>query len=391
MFILFRHIFKSWYIYWNVILYYFIGYFLCSLKFKETDIYEPEFDSFFELEKGIFLSPNKIAFYEVLCLQKINYNIFCYSAYDWIVQFTSNGVVFNSEMDDTNSIIIIKGHRHSLINSINKYTIKLLLSLTYNDIFFKYAPMYLALSLIQISREKFIKENLIKPNLFHQLIELYGIDYNDYKKCYEEIYIELIEEIKHNDKENEITLKSNKEKKGLINLKKFSVDKIKKTFKNKIINLQNLPIKSSKNLNYNKTNLIKEMNKGNSKNKELNDSKSKIMRKTHLSIDCRNNNLKSIESSTCTNLTSRREKRKLKQIITESNKVLSIKGNELKQNSNDILINIRTNNNKCLINKSLNKIKLERFIDNRINFESGKENIINEFIRNYKLKAYKHW
>ena len=294
-------------------------------------------------------------------------------------------------MDDTNSIIIIKGHRHSLINSINKYTIKLLLSLTYNDIFFKYAPMYLALSLIQISREKFIKENLIKPNLFHQLIELYGIDYNDYKKCYEEIYIELIEEIKHNDKENEITLKSNKEKKGLINLKKFSVDKIKKTFKNKIINLQNLPIKSSKNLNYNKTNLIKEMNKGNSKNKELNDSKSKIMRKTHLSIDCRNNNLKSIESSTCTNLTSRREKRKLKQIITESNKVLSIKGNELKQNSNDILINIRTNNNKCLINKSLNKIKLERFIDNRINFESGKENIINEFIRNYKLKAYKHW
>ena len=37
----------------KTILYYFIGYFLCSLKLKETDIYEPEFDSFFELEKGI--------------------------------------------------------------------------------------------------------------------------------------------------------------------------------------------------------------------------------------------------------------------------------------------------------------------------------------------------
>ena len=33
----------------KTILYYLVGYFLCSLKLKETDIYEPSLDSFFDL------------------------------------------------------------------------------------------------------------------------------------------------------------------------------------------------------------------------------------------------------------------------------------------------------------------------------------------------------
>ena len=54
--------------------------------------------------------------------------------------------------------------------------------------------MYIALSLIQISREKYIKNNMIKPKLFFKLIYLYGINFIDYQQCYEEIKTEIKEE-----------------------------------------------------------------------------------------------------------------------------------------------------------------------------------------------------
>ena len=79
--------------------------------------------------------PNKIGLYEVLCIKRIEYNIFSYSAYDWLNILLSNGIIFNSEVDDNNEIIIVKGHRHSLVNTVKKYAIKLLLNLTAkNDI-----------------------------------------------------------------------------------------------------------------------------------------------------------------------------------------------------------------------------------------------------------------
>ena len=43
-------------------LYYLIGYFLCSTKFKESDIYEPSFDAFYDLSRGIYLSIDKIGY-----------------------------------------------------------------------------------------------------------------------------------------------------------------------------------------------------------------------------------------------------------------------------------------------------------------------------------------
>ena len=104
----------------KISLYYLVGYFLCAIKFRETDIFEPEFNSFLDIEKGIYLSPKKIALYEVICLKKIKYNIFSYTVYDWIEQFASNGVIFNTEVDSSNEVIIINGHRHSIINSVNK-------------------------------------------------------------------------------------------------------------------------------------------------------------------------------------------------------------------------------------------------------------------------------
>ena len=122
----------------KIILYYLVGYFLCAIKFRETDIFEPEFNSFLDIEKGIYLSPKKIALYEVICLKKIKYNIFSYTVYDWIEQFASNGVIFNTEVDSSNEVIIINGHRHSIINSVNKYEMKLLLNITLKEIFLNF-------------------------------------------------------------------------------------------------------------------------------------------------------------------------------------------------------------------------------------------------------------
>ena len=77
------------------ILYYVVGYFLCSSKLKETDIYEPSFDSFSTIKKRIYLSVEKIRVYEIKCLKMIGHNPFAYSAYDWICELTQIGYVFD--------------------------------------------------------------------------------------------------------------------------------------------------------------------------------------------------------------------------------------------------------------------------------------------------------
>ena len=113
----------------------------------------------------------------------------------------SNGVIFNCEIENNNEIILIKGHRHSIVKAIQKYSLKLLFMLTIKHILIKYAPMYIAISLIQISREKYIENKMIKPELFFKLIDLYGIKYTDYQKCYEEILAEINKKNKINESE----------------------------------------------------------------------------------------------------------------------------------------------------------------------------------------------
>ena len=202
------------------ILYYLVGYFLCSAKLKETDIYEPSFESLTSLKNKIYLTSDKIGLYEIICLQSIKYNIFSYSAYDWICELISIGFIFDSEINEENSIIFVKGHKHSIINLISKNALKNLLNLTVKNIFFKYSPMHIAFSLIQIAREKYLDENHINKKLFNYLINLFGVKFNDYKKCYNEIKIELEkkqeetnEKIKIEKKEVEIEYK-NKEEPG---------------------------------------------------------------------------------------------------------------------------------------------------------------------------------
>ena len=185
------------------ILYYLVGFFLCSAKFKETDIYEPNLDAFCCLKKKIYLSIDKIAYYEVACLQAIKYNVFTYSAYDWLSELISIGFVFDCEINKNNSIILINGHRHSILNTISKYAMKMLLTITVKTVFVKYSPMYIAFSLIQLSREKYLDKANINTKLFNYLISLYGVNYNDYKHCYKELRNEIESREEKNNEKNE--------------------------------------------------------------------------------------------------------------------------------------------------------------------------------------------
>ena len=263
------------------ILFYLIGYFLCSTKTRESDIIEPQLINFLQIKQNIFLSIKKIVYYEVLCLKSINYNIFSYSAYDWLIQLIGVGIVFDCEIDSENQYIVINGHRHTILNTINKYALKILLNLTKNKIFMKYSPMYISFSLLQISREKFLDPNLMKVDLYNKLINLYGINIDDYKKCYDEIKIIMEKNIFENDelkigKNNYQNGRNNKSLKSKI-IKQFSVEnkfiseihKLKKSFGIKIN-------KSSKNLeinnfqdenNYKQNEIIDNVNKNKINNK----------------------------------------------------------------------------------------------------------------------------
>ena len=173
------------------ILYYLIGFFLCASKLRETDIYEPRLDNFCDIKKKVHLSEEKILYYELVCLKIIKYNIFSYSAYDWLSELLNVGVVFDCEIDKNHSIILVNGHRHSILNTINKYAMKLLLNITIKEIYIKYSPLYISLSLILIAREKYLDKNLIKPALFNNLTELYGIKFENYENCYREMKLEI--------------------------------------------------------------------------------------------------------------------------------------------------------------------------------------------------------
>lgn len=158
----------------------------------------------------------KIAYYEVICLESIKYNVFSYSAYDWLSELNAIGYVFDCEINKNNEIILINGHRHSLINSIHKYAVKKLLSITVKNVFIKYSPMYIAFSLMKLSREKFIDKEIINQKLFNKLTNLYGVNYADYKNCYKEIKVEIDDNQNENndniEKENKKNEEENKDK-----------------------------------------------------------------------------------------------------------------------------------------------------------------------------------
>ena len=322
------------------LLYYLIGFFLFSVKFKETDIYEPDFDAFYDLSKGIYLSTEKIAYYEVLCLKQIKYNIFSYSAYDWVNQLISNGIVFNCEINKNNEIILIRGHRHSLLNVINKQIIRLLLDITSKNIFYKYAPMYIAFSLIQIARKKYLNKTMIKPELFINLVKIYGVNPDDYKQCYEEINEEIKDYfISESDNNKNYEEKENlNEVERKTNIRYSCVDKYPDNYvKNKMKSSNVIISLNSRNQDINE-NLINELSNTNEEsdmNINLKEEKSKMKNKkmsvtniktiNRYSIDCNSSQLKSNDQLPNINTIDIKERNSLLTINAENLKTVNSK------------------------------------------------------------------
>ena len=348
------------------ILYYLIGFFLCSVKFKEIDISGPSLNIFCDLQKGINLSCDKIAYYEVFCLKNINYNLFSYSAYDWIYQLISNGIIFNNEINEKNEKILIKGHRHSIINVINKYIIKLFLNLTSKNIFFKYAPMYTAFSLIQIAREKFLDKNMIKKNLFLKLINLYGIKPDDYKKCYLEIKDEINSENDMNlsmGKKLNINIRNdNYTNENLKTIEKSETNNIYWISRNNIYDPDKIKINNV--LENVKRNLL--TYDDNSEKRIQNDKQNSEEEKI---IQFKLNKLKS----------KKKNKIKLKRNFFQINPLesLSINCNNKFFKSNDNLPYINVNSNERNSIFSLNSFNLEKFTSKNISISKIRDKPIN--------------
>ena len=209
------------------LLYIIIGFFLVSSKLKENDIFEPELINFNNINSNIILSTDKVKLYETKCLKYINYKYFIYSTYDWINIFISNGYIFEDEIENK-----------EYISEIHTYTYRLLISITPKNMFIKYSTFYMAISLIQITREDKIDENKIKEELFEKLLWLYNIKKKDYEDCYREIKLVI-------NREKNINNSNNKSDKSKINTSRNQTPSIKKIENNiKIIDI-NLQSKSN--------------------------------------------------------------------------------------------------------------------------------------------------
>ena len=184
------------------LIYYLIGFFLNSSKFKETDIYEPELYIFCNSDADYYLNKELISYYEAKCLKLMGYNFFCFSTYDWLNTFMGIGYLFQGEIDTNNS---------EAINDINTYAFKLLVIITPKKVFFKYSPLYIAISIVQICREDKIKKDKINKELFNKLLSLYNLSFKDYETCYNEIKYTL-----ENDNSEKISAYSSSSKKDKI-------------------------------------------------------------------------------------------------------------------------------------------------------------------------------
>ena len=179
-----------------------LGFFLISSKYIEDDIFEPELQIFCNIEKNIDLTMEEIRTSEVQCLTLINYNLFLYSTYDWLNILLSNGILFENEIKDINEL-----------GNIYIYTQKLLTIVTSKIYFCKYTSMQIAFSIIQLSREKYLKKNQeISEHLYKLLISLYGVELSDYEECYNIIKHDL-----NNNNNNEVEEKINSNTKSNTN------------------------------------------------------------------------------------------------------------------------------------------------------------------------------
>ena len=396
----------------NNIIYHLIGYFLCSSKMKDEDIFESQLNSFLTINENAILSRRKIIYYEILCLKSINYNLFSFSTYDWIIYLSGNGIVFDCEIDKKNTIIISNSDKIPIIDNINKYALGILLRLTLKNIFFKYSPIYIALSIIQISREKFLNKKLINNYLFNKLINIYGIHFNEYKNSYEEIKLEI-------EKDNQISTEDN----NFTNIKGYlnkNTNNSRKNNRNKRLSFDKNSrckiILKSNSINYLNENNKKEENNQimkNSKEVELKDYKEKMNIKNNKNILKVIKHSSSITNENYTSFSNNNLNIPLIQIKYQKSNI-SIKDNFkiIQKNNSKFLPEINSNlsikhmsqkklfkresriipykrNNSLKINSVFSKfspIRKKTLFGNNINIISNKNNIDNnKFIKIQKL------
>ena len=158
-----------------------LGFFLISSKYIENDIFEPEFEMFCNFNKSFYLTINEIRTIEMLCLFSINYDMFIYSSVDWLNMFLNIGIIFDKEINNSR-----------LLGNIYIYTQKLLTSITSKMFFFKFTPIQIALSIIQISRERYlINTKKLSYKLFEAYLKIFNLNYKDIEDCYNTIKKEL--------------------------------------------------------------------------------------------------------------------------------------------------------------------------------------------------------
>ena len=256
--------------------------------------------------------------------------------------------------------------------------------------------MYLAFSIIQLAREKYLDNNMIKPNLFHKLINLYGVDYSDFENCYEELKSEINLDNNENSKENKNNEENNISHKKSKDIKRFSVDKIHNhNRKNNII-----PSEISKNeeITIFHKDIKHNRNQIDDYNNNLNGSRNKkeLIKLNHISIDC------GFNSKDCAPIVNLKNKNNKKETIT----VKSKKNNYFSSKTKNINIKIDSHNEKneekkenkrdkkkakYSTSKKLTKIYFDENINNKNNqLEHNQKYICIDKPKKYILKSDKN-
>ena len=193
-----------------------LGFFLISTKYIEDDIFEPEFGIFCNIEKSIPLTIDEIRTIEIQCLALVNYNLYIFTAYDWLNILLNNGITFEIEVTDTD-----------ILDKIFLYTQKILTVITSKTYFCKYTSMQVAFSIIHLSREKYINKNRkLSDNLYKSLISLYGVEFSDYEQCYKEIKRGISEsgEMEEEEEEEEDSKMNTKRNNNNLNINTNSLE-----------------------------------------------------------------------------------------------------------------------------------------------------------------------
>ena len=184
---------------------------------------------------------------------------------------------------------------------------------------------------------------MIKSNLFHQLLEIYGINSINFQTYYDEIKLEIKQDEENTNKEESNKLKE---------VQRLSVDKIEKSYNIfnvlKGNNIPNIKLKLKDNSNEHKT------------------AESRNQRNSHLYIDCTFNALNSVDTLPPINL--KTQKNVNKPIIKLTKE-----------------LDTRVRESKFLTSKKLNIIHIEELTSDK----KKEINDSNQFRRHHRMKTDK--